>query len=269
MQQQLLLKIGRISFIHNDPAFYYLEHKAPNDVQLISATPRELLKLLLREELDFAPISSIAIQQHRDQLTPVPALSVHSEGPALSTIVIARKDHQQEIRGGDQIAITNYTETSARMLDLILRGKKIKTEFIYSNFTSIDQLLREAPYALVIGNEALAASAANDRRKIFDLGEEWWLLTKQPAVFAVSAVRSSLLEHGRADAERIISLVRESLEYGYANLGQVIDYTAKQSGFQSTLLAEYFGHLLLNYTERVEQGYEYLVDALESSSHDL
>jgi len=160
VQQQLLLKIGRISFIHNDPAFYYLEHKPPNDVQLTSATPRELLKSLLREELDFAPISSIAIQQHHDQLTPVPALSVHSEGPAISTVVIARKDH--EIRDGSQIAITNYTETSARMLDAILRKKKIKTEFIQSNFTSIDQLLQEAPYALVIGNEALAAYAAKD-----------------------------------------------------------------------------------------------------------
>ena len=269
MQQQLLLKIGRISFIHNDPAFYYLEHKPPNDVQLTSATPRELLKSLLREELDFAPISSIAIQQHRDQLTPVPALSVHSEGPALSTIVIARKDHEQDIRDGDQIAITNYTETSARMLDAILRRKKIKTEFIQSNFTSIDQLLQEAPYALVIGNEALAASAANDRRKIFDLGEEWWSITKQPAVFAVSAVRTSLLERGRADAERILSLVRESLEYGYANLGRIIDHTAKQSGFQPSLLAEYFGHLRLDYTKRVEQGYEYLVNNLGSSSHDL
>src|SRR5208283_6021406 len=254
--------------IHNDPAFYYLEHKAPNDVQLISATPRELLKLLLREELDFAPISSIAIQQHRDQLTPVPALSVHSEGPALSTIVIARKDHQQEIRGGDQIAITNYTETSARMLDLILRGKKIKTEFIYSNFTSIDQLLREAPYALVIGNEALAASAANDRRKIFDLGEEWWSITKQPAVFAVSAVRRGLLEH-QGDVDRIVSLVKESLEYGYANLGRIIDRTAEQSGFQPSLLAEYFRHLRLDYTQHVEKGYEYLMNTLESSSHDL
>jgi len=267
VQQQLLLKIGRISFIHNDPAFYYLEHKPPNDVQLTSATPRELLKLLLREELDFAPISTIALQQHRDQLTPIPALSVHSEGPALSTIVVSRKDH--EIRDGDQIAITNYTETSARMLDVILRKKKIKTEFIQSNFTSIDQLLQEAPFALVIGNEALAAYAAKDRRKIFDLGEQWWSITRQPAVFAVSAIRTSLLERGKASVEIILSLVRESLEYGYANLGQVIDHTAKQSGFQPSLLAEYFEHLRLDYTKRVEQGYEYLANTLGSSSHDL
>jgi len=266
VQQQLLLKIGRISFIHNDPAFYYLEHKPPNDVRLTSATPRELLKSLLREELDFAPISSIAIQQHRDQLTPVPALSVHSEGPAMSTIVIARKDHK--IRDGDQISITNYTETSARMLDVILRKKKINAEFIQSNFTSIDQLLQEAPYALVIGNEALAASAANDRRKIFDLGEEWWSITKQSAVFAVSAVRRGLLEH-QVDVDRIVSLVKESLEYGYANLGRIIDRTAEQSGFQPSLLAEYFRHLRLDYTQHVEKGYEYLVNTLESSSHDL
>jgi chorismate dehydratase len=267
VQQQLLLKIGRISFIHNDPAFYYLEHKPPNDVQLTSATPRELLTSLLREELDFAPISSIAIQQHQDKLTPVPALSVHSEGPALSAIVIARKDH--EIRDGSQIAITNYTETSAQMLDAILRKKKIKTEFIQSNFTSADELLQEAPYALVIGNEALAAYAANDRRKMFDLGEEWWSTTRQPAVFAVSAVRTSLLMSGRADVERILSLIRESLEYGYANLGRVIDQTAKHSGFQPSLLAEYFEHLRLDYTKRVEQGYEYLANTLGSNSHDL
>ena len=269
MQEQLLLKIGRISFIHNDPAFYYLEHKTPNDIQLISATPRELLNSLLHEELDFAPISSIAIHQHRDKLTPVPTLSVHSEGPALSTIVIARKDQEREIRDGDQIAITNYTETSARMLSAILRKKKINTVFINSSFTSIDQLLNEAPYALVIGNEALAASASNDRRKIFDLGEEWWSITKHPAVFAVSAVRTSLLEQRRADAERIISLVKESLEYGYANLGQVINYTAQQSGFQPNLLAKYFTHLRLDYTKRVEQGYEYLMNSLGSASHDL
>jgi chorismate dehydratase len=262
-----LLKIGRISFIHNDPAFYYLEHKSPNDAQLTSATPRELLNALLREELDFAPISTIALQQHQEQLTPVPVLSVHSEGPALSTIVIARKDH--EICDGGQIAITNYTETSARMLDLILRKKKIKTKFIQSKFTSIDQLLQEAPYALVIGNEALAAYAANDPRKIFDLGEQWWSITRQPAVFAISAVRTSLLERRRADVERILTLVRESLEYGYANLGQVIDHTAKQSGFQPSLLAEYFEHLRLDYTKRVEQGYEYLVNTHASSSHDL
>ena len=262
-----MLKIGRISFIHNDPAFYYLEHKPPNDIQLISATPRELLNSILHEELDFAPISSIAVHQHRDKLSPVPTLSVHSEGPALSTIVIARKDQEREIRDGDQIAITNYTETSARMLSAILRKKKINTVFINSSFTSIDQLLNEAPYALVIGNEALSVS--NDRRKILDLGEEWWSITKHPAVFAVSAVRTSLLEQRRADAERIISLVKESLEYGYANLGQVIDHTAQQSGFQPNLLAKYFTHLRLDYTKRVEQGYEYLMNRLGSTSHDL
>ena len=261
-----MLKIGRISFIHNDPAFYYLEKASPNDVHLTSATPRELLKSLLHEELDFALLSSIAVHQHRDQLALVPALSVHSEGPALSAIVVARSDQRREIRDGDQIAVTNYTETSARMLDAIFQKKKIVPELIQSSFTSIEQLLQEAPYALVIGNEALMAYATGDRRKIFDLGEEWLKITKQPAVFAVSAVPMNLLKRREDDANRIVSLVRESLEYGYANIGRIIDRTAERTGFKPPLLAEYFSHLRLDYTKRVEQSYEFLVDAVESGN---
>jgi predicted solute-binding protein len=152
------------------------------------------------------------------------------------------------------------------MLHLLLRKRRINADFIQSNFTSVRQLLQEAPYALVIGDEALACN--NYGQKIFDLGEEWWSITQQPAVFAVSAIRSNLLE--RSDiADRIIDLVRESLEYGYANLGQIIEHTATRCGLQPGLLAEYFVHLRLDYTARVARGYEYLVNMLDSNSRDL
>ena len=267
MHKQLLLRIGRISFIHNDPAFYYLEKGRLNDVLIKSATPRELLELLLREELDFAPISSIALHEHRDKLTPVPALAVHSEGPARSALLIARKDQPEVLGDGEKIAITNYTETSAGMLRVLLRKKNINADFIQSKFTSAKQLLQEAPYALVIGNEALA-TFDDYGQKIFDLGEEWGSITQQPAVFALSAIRFGLLEHSET-VDRIVRLVRESLEFGYANLGQIIKNTAEWSRMSPDLLAEYFVSLRLDYTERAAKGYEYLVNMLDSNSHNL
>ncbi len=256
-----MLRIGRISFIHNDPAFYYLERNPPKDVKLVSAPPRELLRLILRGAVDFAPISSVIIPQY-SELSIVSALSVHCEGRALSAILMGRSGERRELRSGDKIAVTERTETAAKILEVLLRSRNVKTELVRSNHASPDLLLQQAPFALVIGNEALAAVAANDDRTIFDLGQEWWEATKKSGVFAVSVMRKRFLEDNRKEADRIIELIKQSLQYGYENLEEVVKQTAKKSNLPSGLLREYFNSLRLDYTKQVKDGYEYLINAI-------
>jgi chorismate dehydratase len=256
-----LLTIGRISFIHNDPAFYYLEKNPAEGIRLVSAPPRELLSMIVSEKVDFAPISSVTIPQHSD-LTIVPVLSVHSEGKALSAILMGRKGERRELRPGDRIAVTRHTETSMRMLEVLLRKRNIGAEFVNSNDASSDLLLEQAPFALVIGNEALAAAATNDDRIIFDLGEEWWNATGKSAVFAVSVMRRSFLAEKGGDADRIIELIKKSLKYGYENLEKVVSQAARKSDLPTSLLRDYFARLRLDYTQQAAEGYERLIDAI-------
>ncbi|MCL4436789.1 MAG: menaquinone biosynthesis protein [Thaumarchaeota archaeon] len=264
-----MLRIGRISFIHNDPAFYYLEKNTPDDVKIISATPRELLNLLLQDHIDFAPISSVSLAAAgSEELVAVPAMSVHSKGPILSAGVVSSRTpkHQRDsIRSGDRISVTEYTETSARMLEAILRARKIEeVTFLKSNYTKSNDLLSEAPLALLIGDEALKTCTGNEEAvMIFDIGEEWWRTMGKPAVFAVSAMRRKWVDENPKETNRILNLVRTSVQYGYSNLDEIIRETASRSDLPKELIAKYFRCVRLDYSADVQASLYNMFKTLE------
>ncbi|MCL5318931.1 MAG: hypothetical protein M1503_11830 [Thaumarchaeota archaeon] len=263
-----MLRIGRISFIHNDPAFYYLEKNTPDDVKIVSAAPRELLHLLLQDRIDFAPISSVSLADAgSEELVAVPAMSVHSKGPILSAGVVSSRipeHYRASIRSGDRISVTEYTETSARMLEAVLRARKIDdVTFLKSNFTKSNDLLAEAPLALLIGDEALKTCADDEEAvMIFDIGEEWWRTMRKPAVFAVSAMRRKWVDENPKETNRILNLVRTSVQYGYSNLDEVTRETASRSDLPKELIAKYFRCVRLDYSAEVQVSLSHLINTL-------
>jgi predicted solute-binding protein len=257
--------------MHNDPAFYYLEKNTPSDVEIISAAPRQLLHLLLQGSVDFAPISSVnlAAAGRSEELVAVPAMSVHSKGPVLSAGVASSRTperHKDSIRRGDTISVTEYTETSLKMLEAILKARNIvDVTFLKSKFTTSHDLLSEASLALLIGDEALR-TCGNDEEAvmIFDIGAEWWRIMKKPAVFAVSAMRRKWVNENPEETRRILNLVKSSVQYGYSNLDEVTDETAGRSDIPKELIAKYFRCIQLNYSADVQDGLSHLINVLNN-----
>ncbi len=257
--------------MHNDPAFYYLEKNTPDDVKIVSAAPRKLFHLLLQGRIDFAPISSVSLAAAgREELVAVPAMSVHSKGPVLSAGVVssrAPERYKDSIRSGDSISVTEYTETSAKMLEAILKERKIDNiTFLKSKSTNTNDLLAESPLALLIGDEALKTCMDDNKEAvmIFDIGAEWWRTMRKPAVFAVSAMRRKWVDEHPEEANRILNLVRVSVKYGYSNLDEVTRETASRSDISKEIISKYFRCVRLNYDKDVQDGLSHLINILDN-----
>jgi len=247
------IRIGRISFIHNDPVFHYFTRKPHPDVQVISAPPRDLLNMLLQRRLHVALVSSFAYITNKKELEVVPTMSIHTLGPALSSIVISRD--KLKLTDQDSVAASGYSETSVKMLQIILKRRGLRTKVqTYPDLYGI-QLLEKAPFALLIGDEALK-SRLTGVSLVADIGEAWWNELRSAAVFSVCAASRQVATEERGLVERASRLLGEAVRASGETLNEVASKVSMRSSLPRGLLVEYFGRLRYNFDSRVEEGLE-------------
>ncbi|MFC1753277.1 menaquinone biosynthesis protein [Thermoproteota archaeon] len=243
--------MGRISFTHNDPAFYYFEKNRFDDVKIISATPKELMLKVIAGKLDIAPVASTSLITHERELKLVKAMSVHSVGQTLSSIVVS--NGKTSLKSGDTIAVTNDTETSIMMLKIILERKGIKADFVINTKTDTKDLLSEAPFALTIGDDALR-SKINGYNIIYDIGEEWWNLTHTPSVYAVTVTNSELIQREPERIKQAIKILSEAVKYREESFDEVALQASTRMNLPIEFFLEYFQIINLDFNANVEKG---------------
>ncbi len=202
-------------------------------------------------ELDIAPVASASLIAHERELEMVPALSVHSVGPSLSSIVVS--DGETSIQNGDSIAVTNHTETSIMMLKIILERKGINVNFVTNIGADAKDLLSEAPFALTIGDDALM-STINGYRTIYDIGEEWWNLTHTPAVFAVTVANSNISQKEPERIRKAVELLSKAVKYREESLDEIARHASIRLNLPVKLLLQYFQMIKLDFNNDVEKG---------------
>lgn len=260
------LVLGQVNFINCYPINVPIEEGIVSiNATLISDIPSKINSLILKDELDIAPVSSLAYIENKDKLIPLANLCIASNGPADSVLLFS-KFPIEELKGL-KIALSYASATSNILLEIILnRLLNLNTTFSIENYK-----LRDLPKgyagALFIGDHALYEYSQVPREMfIYDLGSLWKKFTGLPMVFGLWVVRKEREKERSKEVEIIASKLKEAKEVG---LGVAFEKVIKKS-MDSILLSKnfymlYFEHLTYDFNTDCQKGLE----AFESYCKEL
>jgi chorismate dehydratase len=230
MRKPLTYKIGIIDYLNTQPFQYDLEDRLrPFGVKFVRGVPTTLNRMLLKGEIDLAPISAVFAAQHAGHFINLPGHSISSFGAVKTVLLFSWRTDIREL-DGETIALTNHSATSVALLKLLCRERY----GIEPNFVTMEQdlaaMMRQAAAALVIGDTALVEGflhrelMKNDgsgygRPTIFDLGDEWLKLTGLPFTFALWAARRETVDEMLALG--IPQALEASKTAGLANINDI------------------------------------------------
>jgi chorismate dehydratase len=200
---ELMLRVGRISYLNVEPFF----HAFPWPIAE-SLPPRALGDAVADGRVDAGPLALADCLRLEGTVTRLPFGIV---GPTRAQSVLLFSDRPMRELGGRRIAVTGETATSVRLLRILLA---FRDEVPAPTLVGLDEV---ADAVLLIGDTALRLLRHGPwpRRFCHDLGEEWTAWTGYPMVFAAWAVR---LDTPAAARNGLESALAAALESGLASL---------------------------------------------------
>ena len=241
------LILGQVDFINCLPINLPIELNEVNiNAKIISGVPSELNQMILKGEIDIAPVSSVTYLENKDKLIPVGDLCIASDGPADSVLLFSKLPIGE--LGKAKIALSQASSTSNRLLGIIL-----------NDFLKLDVTFGSGHSAhLLIGDQALIEFSKIPRDTfVYDLGSLWKKFTGLPMTFGIWVVRKEIQEQFPVETLRATSLLRQSLGLG---LGTMFDKVIKRAQKKVLLPKEfyttYFQHLNYEFNENCKRGLE-------------
>ncbi len=149
----------------------------------VRQSPSASIKSVLDGSSRNAMVSLVSYLKHMDDLEVIPQPNIAFSGQTLSTLLISSSG--THLKNEMEIAVSADTKTTLMYMELVLKRMKVDYRLKYSESIEAEELLQEAGYALVIGDEALRVF--NSTRKIcLDIGYEFNRLYHMEPVYAVS-----------------------------------------------------------------------------------
>ena len=251
------LVLGQVDFINCLPINLPIElGEVQINAKIINAVPSELNKKILNGEIDIAPISSLAYLENKDGLTPIADLCIASNGPADSVLLFSQFPIEE--LNGTKIALTYASATSNKLLEIILREfLKVTATFDTKN-VGLNELSKDYPAALFIGDHALAEFSKMPRNIfIYDLGSLWKKYTGLPMVFGIWVVRKEILKKNLDEIKIISDQLRQSKEIGLTKVfDRVIKKAQEKVLISKDFYTTYFQHLSYEFTDEYKSGLE-------------
>lgn len=253
-----MLTIGIIDYLNVEPMYYRLQERlAGQPVAFRRGVPSELNRALARGEIDLAPISAIAAAEMADEVAILPNLSIATNGAVKTVLLFSWMADPREL-DDVRIALSNESATSVELVKIMARHFwKVQPRYSVES-QDLENMLRRASAALLIGDGALVESA--HRRAIpgrgqphaFDLGDEWLKWTGLPFVFALWAARRQALP--LLDEFGVVPALYESKSEGLAHIPQIARAYAPRLGLPLGVLTKYLYDLRYDLTERDRAG---------------
>jgi len=220
MTVEPVIRVGRIPFLNLLPIFRALETRlSVEHVRFVSGHPSELNRKLREGKLDISPSSSIEYGKLPDRYLLCPDISISSRSKVMSVLLFSHRPVTD--LPGDPIAVTNNSDTSVVLLEILLREFLGKRNRLVRTSLSAGEALLRYPAYLAIGDEAIRGSLSGAAAHVTDLGEWWNRETGAPFVFALWIVPRDALreggEHLRRFAHTLLSakmIAREEMDRG-------------------------------------------------------
>jgi len=168
-------RIGSVQYLNAVPLHRGIEG------EVILATPAKLAEMLRRDELDAALVSTAEVLL-TDRYDILDGVAIASLGEVYS-VLLAHRCPLAEIK---EVFCHTASLSGLNLLKVLLAERGLKPEF-----KPMADPARAAEFDafLMIGDPAIDFQRAPHEHEIFDLGAEWYELTKLPFVFAVWALR--------------------------------------------------------------------------------
>ncbi len=247
-------RIGHIRFLNCFPILYGLRLSGflPED-RLVQGTPSQLNRMLVSNELDLAPISSIQYARHAGELLLVPGISISCNGRVMSILLFSKVPIEE--LSGKRIALTSASATSHVLLRILLERKyRVEAEYLVMD-PDLKGMLEKADAALLIGDDAMLCSqAVENRLLVYDLGYEWKDYTGGPMVCAVWAVRRDFARDNFAEAADIQRALVGSVQTSLDRIPEVARAAVNGNGLSAEYLEEYFSTLKFGLTDELKEG---------------
>ena len=237
------MRLGRIGYVNCYPVYGAMDRgivAAP--ATLVTGTPNELNDRLADGRLEISVISAVAYAQHAAALELLPEISISSDGPVRSVLLLSKRP-PAELEGG-RVLVSSSSRTSVLLLEELAAGRwKVRFEMAPAPAEpgDLDRLARaEHDAVLVIGDAALLLRASNRYAHIVDLGQEWKDWTGLPFVFAVWAARRDVDRAAVRDVHRALLASRK---WGLANIPALAGQAARATDVDEGDCREYLAGL--------------------------
>lgn len=233
------IRLGRISFINVDPIYYGFEHQnLSDDVEITSAPPADLNRMLAEGTLDISSVSSAAYGIHHRDWRLLPGFSIACSGDVMSVLLVGRVPLDQ--LHGEKVLVTDDSATAVRLMRLMFFHKGISPCLETRKILSPSQVDDNAGAALVIGDAALRHDWKRHFDFVWDLGDLWARHANLPFVFAVWAVRREFADAHPDRVSKVLDLLHTSRRLGLSAIDTVVKTSAKKLSIDPDITRRYF-----------------------------
>ncbi len=234
------------------------------EAQTFYATPAKLAEMLRRDELD-AALVSVVEPLRNDRYDILDGVAVAALGEVKSVFLA----HRRPLAEAKEVFCDTASLTSVALLKVLLAERGLKPEFKplenYGAAAAKDFVLLIGDTALdfvlppvASGTETIAASAAH-QHKIFDLGAEWFELTKLPFVFAVWALRRGI------ENQELRRQLHEAKDFGLDTLDHIV---ANRTEYTEDFRKDYLGwHIHYHLGPDEKRGIAKFIELLRKHGH--
>ncbi len=240
-----MLRVGKTPFRNTEFIYRGLEKAGLDEIKFTVAYPPRLGEMLVRDEIDIAPASSIIYARHPDKLLIIPGISISAFGKTNSIIVFSEKFSSLKELDGGRIALPLTSASSVALLEIILAMKEIRTEFVTNQKPDIKAMLESADAGLLIGDDALSAFHRG-HRVLADLGDAWRKLTGNGMVYALWLVNRETAREKPGEVREFTKRLYNAREYAYKNIDPVVEEIASEISADSSFLKEHISYLSYN-----------------------
>lgn len=246
------IRLGHINYVNSLPVYDAIfENEIEFSGQIISAHPSELNRMIINNELDISPISSIEYARHQEELKLLNGLCINSHGAVYS--VLLASSCAIENLNGKKIGLTENSSTAQAIVRILLQNiAGFSCEFISVPFEKCGKL-EGVDAELIIGDAAFLY-----REKFaycYDLAELWLNKTGKSVVFAVWVVRKDFAQNF---PELVLSTENTLLEsYHKLNKKRIIEKAKRILHLNDSDIQNYFKALGYNFNDNMKDSLLY------------
>lgn len=247
------ITIGEIDYANAWPLFKsFSRHAEQLNFEMISRVPAELNRLLHAGELDVSAISSFSYGQYSQDYVLLPGLSVGSIGRVHSILLFTKEPLEK--RMPRRIAVTTTSATSVNLLKIIMAMRfECEPEYIPAE-PKLQDMLKNADGALLIGDPAITASWQCDGLHVMDLGELWNDWTGLGMTYAVVAARRSAVLRQGDSLNAVYLALHGSKDELLGSPATLVERACRLIGGESDYWSTYFKSLRYDFCEKLQAG---------------
>jgi len=249
--------VGKIPYLNSVPFYEKMEKR---QFKILPIVPRRMGMLSEKGQIDAGLFSLVDYLGQKKNLDILP-------------FCIAARDHVKSVMlysnhgwsdlEGKTIGITDDSSTSVQLLNILLKSKHgVRASFVrmHSGVNNCEDF----DAVLLIGDDALRANKYGLSRYelSFDLATEWYEWQKLPFVFAVWAVKNTLVLSSRDELKEII---KNSLERAESEMDSIGNRHAIRIGLSPSNGLEY----LRCFTYRLGDREAAAIEAFQSLLHSV